>query len=117
MNIKNQNTTPGPWKWHWRSENKEASGSVFAEPRIGHAYAVAMCPRYQTQGQWSADARLIAAAPGLLIELKRAEKFIALSPRNFDVGRLRAAIAGAEGNEQSAHPKTRRAKSNARGKL
>jgi len=58
--------TPAPWRWHWRSEDEATPGSVFAEPHEGHAYAVAMMPRYQTKEQWEADARLIAAAPDLL---------------------------------------------------
>jgi hypothetical protein len=56
--------TPAPWKWHWR--NDIAAGSVFSEPHEGHAYAVAMCPRYQSREQWAADASLIAAAPDLI---------------------------------------------------
>lgn len=33
----------------------------------------------------------------LLAELQRAEKFIGLAPRNYDMERLRAAIAKAQG--------------------
>jgi hypothetical protein len=50
--------TQGPWRWD--------SGSVFSEPHVGHAYTVAISPRYQKPKQWEADARLIAAAPDLL---------------------------------------------------
>lgn len=33
-------------KWGWRPDDKEAPGSVYSERMDGHAYAVAMCPRY-----------------------------------------------------------------------
>lgn len=62
--------TPGPWKWHHRSEDQSHNGSVFSEMRTGMAYAVAMMPRYQKKEQWEADAHLIAAAPDLLRELE-----------------------------------------------
>lgn len=62
--------TAGPWKWHWRSEGGLSTGSVYAEPRTGHAYAVAICPQYQKRSQWEADARLIASAPDLLAALR-----------------------------------------------
>lgn len=55
--------TAGPWKWHPKSGDQEHNGSIYSEPRIGHAYAIAMQPRYVTDEQWAADARLIAAAP------------------------------------------------------
>ncbi len=67
--------TPGPWQWHWRLEDGIATGSVFAEPTPGHAYAVAMCPRYQKQEQWEADATLICAAPELLVALQLIQGF------------------------------------------
>lgn len=60
--MSTQAHTPLPWKWHWRSEDEIATGSIFAEPREGHAYAVAMTPRYQTKERWEADAALIAHA-------------------------------------------------------
>lgn len=63
--------TPGPWEWDWRydEERAEADCGVFTVGRsisLGHAYAVARCPRYQSRERWEADARLIAAAPDLL---------------------------------------------------
>ena len=67
--------TSGPWRWHWRFEEGVATGSVFSEPRPGHAYAVAMCPRYQSEDQWRADAALIAAAPCMLEALAGLEQF------------------------------------------
>lgn len=60
--------TPGPYKWHWRSEDGIATGSVFSEKTTGHAYAVAVCPRYQTRKQWEKDAPLIAEAFNVAIE-------------------------------------------------
>lgn len=68
--------TAGPWKWHWRSEGGLSTGSVYAEPRTGHAYAVAICPQYQKRSQWEADARLISAAPDLLAALREARETI-----------------------------------------
>lgn len=70
--MSNIQPTQGLWKWHWRFENGEANGSVYAEPREGHAYAVAICPRYQTKEQWEADAPVIAAAKEMLAALKTA---------------------------------------------
>lgn len=57
--------TEGPWKvrrWSMDRDTKESSGSIYAEPRPGHAYAVAMCPRYQKEDQWNADAAFIVKA-------------------------------------------------------
>lgn len=62
--------TPGPWKWHPKFIIGERNGSVYAEPNEGHAYAIAMQPRHVSDGQWAADARLIASAPDLLAALK-----------------------------------------------
>ncbi len=62
--------TPGPWQWHWRFEDDIATGSVFSEQWPGMAYAVAMCPRYQTQELWEADAKLIVAARDMLKALQ-----------------------------------------------
>lgn len=44
------------WKWFWRKETEKADCGIFAEERPGHAYAVARCPRFLTQEQWSAVA-------------------------------------------------------------
>ena len=55
--------TPGPWKWHWRTngDGKPECG-IFAEPRDGHAYSVARCPQYQSRKKWEADAAFIVKA-------------------------------------------------------
>jgi len=89
--------TPSPWKWHWRQEDGIATGSIFSEIHPGHAYAVAMTPRYQTQAQWEADARLIAAAPELLVALKHC-----VIERSEWLEEARAAIAKAEGESTPA---------------
>jgi hypothetical protein len=54
--------TRGDWKWHHRHGDHDIPGTVFSELHPGHAYAVAVCPRYQTPEQWAADAPLLAAA-------------------------------------------------------
>lgn len=67
--------TQGPWRWHWRRDDSHWPGSIFAEPRTGHAYAVAMCPRYGKES-FEADAEFIAHArqdiPDLIAELRKA---------------------------------------------
>lgn len=88
--------TLGPWHWHWRYEDGVANGSVYAMPREGHAYAVAMCPRYQTREQWEADAALIAAAPEMLAALKAVVEFYSYAEFG-PIAQARAVIAKAEG--------------------
>ncbi len=59
--------TPGPWRWHWGvNEELHADCGVYSEKREGQAYSVCRAPRYESQAQWEANARLIAAAPELL---------------------------------------------------
>lgn len=60
--------TPGPWKWYWKIDpiTKETDCGIFSESRIGMAYSVARCPRYQNKERWEEDAKLIAMAPTLL---------------------------------------------------
>lgn len=62
--------TAGPWKWHPKSTDQEHNGAIYSEIYEGHAYAVAMQPRYVSYEQWAANARLIAAAPDLLAALE-----------------------------------------------
>lgn len=63
--------TPGPWEWDWRQIDGEADCGVRWIKCEGHAYSVCRAPRYQSQEQWEADARLITAAPELLEALIR----------------------------------------------
>lgn len=53
--------TPTPWMWAWR-DDEDAPASIFSMKREGHAYAVAMCPRYQTPDKWVEDAKFILSA-------------------------------------------------------
>jgi hypothetical protein len=62
--------TPGPWQWYWRVEGREANCGVYYEERPGMAHSVCRAPRYVTQEQWEANARLIAAAPLMLAALR-----------------------------------------------
>lgn len=64
--------TQTPWKWHTEFKSDERIGSVFAEPREGHAYAIAMQPKYQTKEQWDADAALIVRSVNTLPALAKA---------------------------------------------
>jgi hypothetical protein len=54
--------TPTPYKWHPKSDADERNGSIYSEQRPGHAYAVAMQPRYVENNQWSQDAAFIVKA-------------------------------------------------------
>jgi hypothetical protein len=53
--------TPTPWMWAWR-DDEDAPASIYSMIRDGHAYAVAMCPKYQKREQWVADAKFIIEA-------------------------------------------------------
>lgn len=65
--------TPTPWMWAWR-DDETAPASIFSMVKEGHAYAVAMCPRYQTPERWVEDAKLIVrsvnAVPALIKALE-----------------------------------------------
>jgi hypothetical protein len=62
-----------------------------------------MCPRYQTQERWTADAHLIAAAPDMLealqrlVEVHRQQDTCGVLPADKAIayGRAEAAIAKA----------------------
>lgn len=47
------------WKWYWRKEDNEADCGIYVETRIGHAYAIARCPRYVSKDDWEAIAKHI----------------------------------------------------------
>jgi hypothetical protein len=49
-----------PWKWH--PSFGDRNGCIYSEPHPGHAYAVAMQPRYVENDCWEADAELIVSA-------------------------------------------------------
>ncbi len=51
-----------PWKWHSRIEDGLQTGSIYAEPIKGHAYSVAVAPKYQSPERWMADASFIVMA-------------------------------------------------------
>ncbi len=51
-----------PWTWHPTSIDQAHTGSVYRMERPGHAYAIAMQPRYVSNEQWAADAALIVKA-------------------------------------------------------
>jgi len=60
--------SPLPWTWHPKSDDQEHNGSVYRLERPGHAYAIAMQPRYVDDEQWKADAALIVRSVNLLPE-------------------------------------------------
>ena len=96
--------TPGPWDWYWRESDGEADCGVYWEKYQGQAYSVCRAPRYQTEEQWAADARLIAAAPELLEALIDARKQLeayeeALNGEDYNSPRINAAIAKATGEQ------------------
>ena len=63
-----------PWGWHQKDERSERNGSIYSMRHPGHAYAVAMQPRYVESDQWAEDAALIVKAvnerPALVKALK-----------------------------------------------
>lgn len=56
-----EHTNP-PWKWHPKSTDHDHNGSVYSEHRTGHAYAIAMQPRYVTDEEWAITAPMIVRA-------------------------------------------------------
>lgn len=59
--------TDGTWQWYWRYDEKkdEADCGVFVQEFTGMARSICRAPRYDTQAQWEANARLIAQAPAM----------------------------------------------------
>lgn len=93
--------TPLPWSWYWRFEDGEPNCGVFSEVRVGHAYAVARCPRYVKKAQWKQDAVFIVRACNAYADLVKAcSAFIArFDSRNgrradtdYVAGLIRAAL-------------------------
>ena len=41
------------WKWDWRKDSDVANCGIYAEVQQGQAYAIARCPRYLTEEQWT----------------------------------------------------------------
>ena len=101
----------GPWEWHSRKDDDGSmDGSVFHTERPGMAICVCKSPKYATEVQWIADARLIAAAPAMLEALEIAKiGMCAVGVSNAGERQVledaleivRAAIALATGKEQS----------------
>lgn len=61
--------TATPYKFHLRSAAQEHDGSIYSEPFEGHAYAVAMQPRYVENEKWKIDAAFITHACNSYAEL------------------------------------------------
>jgi hypothetical protein len=51
-----------PWKWHPKSIDQAHNGSIYSEHHTGHAYAIAMQPRYVTDEEWAITAPIITKA-------------------------------------------------------
>ncbi len=64
-----------PLKWHPKSEDQAHNGSVYFEPIKGHAYAVAMQPRYVSDADWKAYAEQLTRSVNALPELVAALEF------------------------------------------
>lgn len=54
--------TPTPWTWHAKSIDQAHNGSIFHMKMPGHAYAIAMQPRYVDDKQFAADADFVVQA-------------------------------------------------------
>jgi len=51
-----------PWTWHAKSIDQAHNGSIYRMERPGHAYAVAMQPRYVDDKEFAANAAFIVKA-------------------------------------------------------
>lgn len=74
--IRNMIHTPGPWTWYWRQVAGEADCGVMSGAESGRARSVCRAPRYESEEQWEANARLICTAQELLEALKFARQII-----------------------------------------
>jgi hypothetical protein len=72
-------------RWGWR-DDKDAPGSLFHEPRHGHAYALAMCPRYG-KDDWEKNAKALAAAVNYLRSHGEAIRELVEADREYDEAR------------------------------
>lgn len=92
MTTTKEAATERPWMWAWR-DDEDAPASIFSMVREGHAYAVAMCPRYQKPARWVADAVLIVEAVNSydalrarVAELEGLGRFLVHRLEEFDPG-------------------------------
>lgn len=69
-----------PWTWHAKSADQAHNGSIYHLKRPGHAYAVAMQPRYVDDKQFAADAEFICRAVNSYDVLVSALHEIAYNP-------------------------------------
>lgn len=64
-----------PWSWHAKSDDQAHNGSIYRMERPGHAYAIAMQPRYVDDAEFAANAAFIVTAvnnhEALVTELRR----------------------------------------------
>lgn len=67
--------TGGTIQWGWRPGDKEAPGSIFAMPREGHAYAMAMCPRYGRE-QFPIDAEYFVSMPLAVSVIRKQQEML-----------------------------------------
>jgi hypothetical protein len=51
-----------PWSWHAKSDDQAHNGSIYRMERPGHAYAIAMQPRYVDDAEFAANAAFIVKA-------------------------------------------------------
>lgn len=51
-----------PWSWHAKSNDQAHNGSIYRMERHGHAYAIAMQPRYVDDAEFAANAAFIVKA-------------------------------------------------------
>lgn len=103
MNDKRTTHTPGPWAVNPAVARVDAFVSNGAVPICQMLWPTA----WRTEAETDANARLVAAAPDLLQELKIARRYIAIQRNDLgevlnddavtDLERIDAAIAKAEG--------------------